>query len=331
MKLADIFFQLKKDMQYIEKELAKSISTKDALLYKTSSHLLKAGGKRIRPVFVLLGGKFGTYDREKLKYLAVALELIHMATLVHDDVIDDAATRRGQQTVKSKWDNRLAMYTGDYILAEGLLTVTELENPRLHQILSRSIKHMVQGEIEQIRDFHDWDQSLRNYLRRIKRKTALLIAVSCQLGAIVCGAPEKYVRALYNYGYNVGMAFQITDDILDFVGDEKTLGKPAGSDLRQGNITLPALHSYQDPKIGPLLRSWMETEVNEGGEIKSRLPEVKMEDAIQLIRSAQGLHYAQALADRYISRAMHWLEDLPEGQPKKSLQEIAKFIGKRQF
>ena len=120
MKLADIFFQMKSDLQYLEKELEKAISTKDRLLFKASSHLLRAGGKRIRPVFVLLSGKFGVYDREQLKYVAVALELIHMASLVHDDVIDDAEKRRGQQTVKAVWDNKIAMYTGDYIFAEAL-------------------------------------------------------------------------------------------------------------------------------------------------------------------------------------------------------------------
>lgn len=331
MKLADIFFQMKSDMQYIEKELAKSISTKDAILYKTSSHLLKAGGKRIRPVFVLLGGKFGHYDREQLKHVAVALELIHMATLVHDDVIDDAETRRGQQTVKSKWDNRLAMYTGDYILAEALLTITSLPIPRVHQVLSRSIMLMTQGEIEQIRDFHRWDQSLRNYLRRIRRKTALLIAISCQLGAIVSGAPEKYIRSLYNFGYNVGMAFQVTDDILDFTGDEKTLGKPAGSDLRQGNITLPALYCFQDPKTAPLLKGMMETLVDQEGNRTLHIPDNRVGDVIQVIRDSEGIAYAQSLADRYIARSLHWLEQLPEGKPRSSLQEIAQFIGRRQF
>src|SRR5690606_27346692 len=123
-----------------------------------SSHYLKAGGKRIRPVFVLLSGKFGQYDRERLKHVAISLELIHMATLVHDDVIDDAETRRGQQTVKAKWDNRLAMYTGDYVLAEGLMMITELNIPRVHQILSRALVQMTIGEIEQIRDFHQWNQ-----------------------------------------------------------------------------------------------------------------------------------------------------------------------------
>lgn len=330
MKLADIFFQMKSDLQYLEKELEKAISTKDSLLYNASSHLLKAGGKRIRPVFVLLSGKFGVYDREQLKYVAVALELIHMASLVHDDVIDDAEKRRGKQTVKAIWDNKIAMYTGDYIFAEALLMVTTLNIPRVHQILSKAMVEMTLGEIAQIRDFNNWDQNLRHYLRRIKRKTALLIATSCQLGAIVSGAPEPIVRALYHYGYNVGMAFQITDDILDFVGNERTLGKPAGSDLRQGNITLPALYCYHSSEYGPSLRKMLgEHETTEAGTMMI-MDESKASDAIQFIRNSKGIEFAQDLADRYIMKSKGWLEILPNNSAKKSLLEIANFIGKRQ-
>lgn len=181
-----------------------------------------------------MSGKFGRYDLTRLKKVAAALELIHMATLVHDDVIDDALTRRGTLTVKSKWDNRIAMYTGDYILGKALTKVTELEMPRIHQILSRAIVQMCIGEMEQIRHFFNPSQSVRTYLLRIRRKTALLIAVSCQLGAIAAEADEYTVQRLYSFGYNVGMAFQIRDDILDICGSEKELGKPPGSDIRAG-------------------------------------------------------------------------------------------------
>jgi heptaprenyl diphosphate synthase len=322
MKLAEIIFQLKSDINYIEKELARSITTSHAILSESSSHLLKAGGKRIRPAFVLLSAKAGEYDIGQLKYLAVALELIHMATLVHDDVIDDAEKRRGQQTVKSKWDNRIAMYTGDYILAEALISITHLENPRVHQIFSRAIVEMCIGEIEQIKEFNDWNQGLRDYLRRIKRKTALLIAISCQLGAVVANASEQAIQALYNYGYNVGMAFQITDDILDFVGDEKKLGKPAGSDLRQGNITLPALYCFQHADDSDLFRQLL---VEDGTSL------VRMEEIIEFVRQSNGIVFAQDLADRYIKKALYWLKELPDGKYKQTLQEIAQFIGKRQF
>ncbi|MBN6188600.1 heptaprenyl diphosphate synthase component II [Aneurinibacillus sp. BA2021] len=317
MKLTDIFWPFRSDMNYIERELDRAIDTKEPVLQKTSSHLLKAGGKRIRPVFVLLGGKFGSYDIEQLKYVAVPLELIHMATLVHDDVIDNAELRRGKMTVKSKWDNRIAMYTGDYILARALMLATELPNPQIHKILSRALVDLCIGEIEQIRDLNNWEQNLRQYLRRIKRKTALLIAISCQLGALAAGASPEVVRRLYTYGYNVGMAFQITDDILDFVGEEKKLGKPAGSDLRQGNITLPALYMYH--KSG------------HAAEFRTLAQENRTDEMIQMIRDGEGITVARELADRYLLRASQALNELPDNRNRDALLKIARFIGERQF
>ncbi|WP_027417488.1 heptaprenyl diphosphate synthase component II [Aneurinibacillus terranovensis] len=322
MKLADIFFPFRSDMNYIERELENAVNTKEPVLSKTSSHLLKAGGKRIRPVFVLLGGQFGTYDIKKLKSVAVSLELIHMATLVHDDVIDDADLRRGKPTVKAQWDNRIAMYTGDYILARALMIATELTNPRIHKILSRSIVEMTLGEIEQIRDFNNWNQNLRRYLRRIKRKTALLIAISCQLGGIAAGATEAAVRSLYTYGYNVGMAYQITDDILDFTGDVKKLGKPAGSDLRQGNITLPALYMYHHSSLANDLRN----RVQDGLLADDRA----LEQTIYEIRQGEGIRYAYELAQRYLARGMAALDELPANKNRDALFKIARFIVERQ-
>jgi heptaprenyl diphosphate synthase len=321
MKLVDIYYQMKSDVDYIEQELEKAIDTKSRELYQSSTHLLKAGGKRIRPVFVLLGGKWGKYDLKKLKSVAVPLELIHMATLVHDDVVDDADKRRGSDTVRSKWDNRVAMYTGDYILGRALSIATELSNPEIHRILSKAIVEMCKGEIEQVRDLNNWQQGLRTYLRRIKRKTALLIAISCQLGAVAGEASRERVRIMYHYGYNVGMAFQITDDILDFTGTEQQLGKPAGSDLRQGNITLPALYSAM---VGPE-RDRFQTWIRRG-----TLSE-HVDEAIELIRGSEGIRFAQGLAERYLARACAALADLPENDTKKSLLDIAHFIGTRKF
>ncbi|WP_458121979.1 polyprenyl synthetase family protein [Paenibacillus sp. Z6-24] len=322
MKLLDIFGTLKKDMNLIERELSRSIDTEHALLNETSLHLLKAGGKRLRPAFVLLGGKYGHYDLERLSNIAVPLELIHMASLVHDDVIDDAQTRRGQLTVKSKWDNRIAMYTGDYIYAKALAIVARLENPEIHQVLAKAMVQMSIGEMEQIRDFFNTDQTIRRYLLRIRRKTALLIAISCQLGGLAADAPREVTRQLYRYGYNVGMAFQIRDDVLDLCGTEKQIGKPPGSDLRQGNITLPVLYALQQNSLRePLL-----AEINR---IHQANGETDVKQAVQMVRGSQGIEQAEVLADRYIQKAMNALKQLPSGKTQKHLQEIAHFVAKR--
>ncbi|WP_062198263.1 heptaprenyl diphosphate synthase component II [Massilibacterium senegalense] len=322
MKLRDIYSNLSNDIQKVEKELEQSLQAKQPVLKQASLHLLKAGGKRIRPVFVLLAGKFGDYNIEEIKKVAVPLELIHMASLVHDDVIDDAEMRRGRKTIKAKWDNRIAMYTGDYILARALSVITDLQQEKGHQILSRAIREMTIGEIEQIRDQYNWDQHLYHYLKRIKRKTALLIAVSCHLGALSTNVKEKYAWALYRFGYNVGMSFQITDDILDFTGTEKQLGKPAGSDLLQGNLTLPALYAIQDP----LVREKVDQITKE-----SQLKEEAIEEILTLIRRSGGIEYADQCSKRYLKRAFDALEILPDIDAKQSLFEIAKYIGTRKY
>ncbi|MFC4302789.1 polyprenyl synthetase family protein [Cohnella boryungensis] len=324
MKLMQLYASMKSDLQAIEDEMAATVTSDLPILSETSLHLLKAGGKRMRPVFVLLAGKFGSYSLNTLKKVAVPLELIHMATLVHDDVIDDADTRRGQLTVKSKWDNRIAMFTGDYIYAKALTVVTDLEKPRIHQILSGSIVQVCIGEMEQIRDFFNVGQSVRNYLKRIRRKTALLIAISCQLGAIATDAPVRISNALYRFGYNVGMAFQITDDLLDLCGSEKAIGKPPGSDLRQGNITLPVLYALQEQAIRERLLGEIES-------IKASDGRSDSSAAVKLVRSSKGIKDAEQMAERYIAKALRALEPLPNIPAKRNLADIARFVAKRSY
>ncbi|MBW7457048.1 polyprenyl synthetase family protein [Paenibacillus sepulcri] len=323
MKLLDIYAKMKSDLDILEGKLAQSVTSDHSLLSETSTHLLKAGGKRIRPVFVLLSGKFGEYRLETLEKIAVSLELIHMSSLVHDDVIDNADTRRGQLTVKSKWDNRIAMYTGDYIFGKALTIVTELKNPLIHQILSKAMVQMCIGEMEQIRDFFNTEQSIRDYLLRIRRKTALLIATSCQLGAIAAGAEWWVSNRLYRFGYNVGMAFQIGDDLLDLLGTEKQIGKPPGSDIRQGNITLPVLLALQEQGREQLLHELNKIRESDGaGDTKK---------ALNIIRRSAGIRISEELAARYISKATQALADLPDIPAKKNLTDIAHFVAKRNY
>ncbi|WP_223702048.1 heptaprenyl diphosphate synthase component II [Sutcliffiella deserti] len=320
MKLKMMYSFLNTDLQVIEDELEKTIQSERALLQEASMHLLQAGGKRIRPVFVLLAAKFGEYDIHKIKYIAVSLELIHMASLVHDDVIDDAELRRGRQTIKAKWDNRIAMYTGDYIFARSLELMTMVENIEAHKILSNTIVELSKGEIEQIRDKYDYDQNLRIYLRRIKRKTALLIAASCQLGAVSANAPETIHKSLFWFGYYVGMSFQITDDILDFTGTEEQLGKPAGGDLWQGNITLPVLYAMENPHLNEKIRR-----------IHERSSTDEIREVIELIKISGAIERSILLSDRYLDKAFKELDKLPNGIAKRTFNNVAKFIGKRKY
>lgn len=322
MKLAMIYPFLKGDLDKIEQELNETIQAEHPILREASTQLLQAGGKRIRPVFVLLSGKFGDYDIDRMKYVAVSLELIHMASLVHDDVIDNAELRRGEPTIKAKWDNRIAMYTGDYIFARSLECLSQIEEPRAHRILSETIVEVCIGEIEQIKDKFNWDQNLRTYLRRIRRKTALLIAVSCRLGAVAANASLDVERALFKYGYYVGMSYQIIDDVLDFTSTEKELGKPAGGDLLQGNITLPIIYATQENQL-------FKKELEDMFAQPEKVTKENMEIVINKIKKSNAISKSLELSDRYLQKAFDALEQLPDQKSKQTFMSIAKYIGKR--
>lgn len=321
MKLKLLYADMRSDIEIIEKELEKALNSSSHLLNDASLHLLQAGGKRIRPVFVLLSAKFGNYDIEQMKNIAVPLELIHMASLVHDDVIDNSDMRRGRRTVKSQWNNRVAMYTGDFIFARALEYVTVIKNPRAHQILARTMVEICNGEVIQIEDKFRIDQNIKDYFRRIKRKTALLIESSCELGAVVSGVDEKNIRHLKRYGYFVGMSFQIIDDILDFTATDKELGKPAGSDLLQGNVTLPILLMKDDPALKPYIEQI----------VKEQLTEPERKEMLQLVRKSPAIKQAMEISNLYLKKALKEVEALPNHPMKKKLRDIALFMGKRKY
>jgi len=321
MKLKTIYASLKKDLSFIETELEQTVDAHHPILRDASNHLLKAGGKRIRPVFVLLSGKFGNYNLPLMKNVAVALELIHMASLVHDDVIDDAEMRRGAKTIKAKWDNRVAMYTGDYIFARAIELVTELNDPTANRILSHAILEMSVGEIEQIRDQFNWDQNVRDYFRRIKRKTALLISTSCELGAVAAGASKQEQLHLKQFGYYVGMSYQITDDILDYTGTVKQIGKPAGGDLLQGNITLPVLYAMNQKNEKKKIMDVFSEELHASQE--------QVDQVLSIVKLSGGIEHSRQISDRYLQKAFYELEQLPASSARTSLRQIAEYIGKR--
>lgn len=324
MKLLEIYTRMKKDIQFIEQRLEESIRSDDAVLHEAALHLLKAGGKRIRPIFVLLAAQFGQYSLQTVSPVAVSLELIHMASLVHDDVIDHAQTRRGQLTVRAKWDNRIAMYTGDFIFARALGEVTQLKQQAIHAILAKGFVEMCIGEIEQIRYFFNTEQTVRDYLLRIRRKTAYLIAISCQLGALAAGVSEKEAQRLYSFGYNVGMAFQIRDDILDLFGTEEQIGKPPGSDIKQGNITLPVIYALEQQELRQSLLQQIK-------HIQKAEESADTTSFLNLISASDGLARSERLVEKYIDKAIAAIEPLAHIKARKSLIDIARFVGSRSY
>lgn len=322
MSLAQIYVKEKNNLKIIERRLESVLQAPHPILGQASLDLLRAGGKRIRPVLVLLASKYGDPDREEVLDSAVTLELIHMASLVHDDVVDDSGLRRGKPTVKAKWDNRVAMFTGDYIFARAIELISRFDHIQAHQMISKVIRDLSLGEIDQIRDLYNLDQNLRAYLLRIKRKTAILMALSCQLGGYAAGCSLELSGKLYYYGYCLGMSYQITDDILDFVGTEKQLGKPAGSDLRSGNITLPAFYALRNTQLHDLVVSLVQSD---------QASDQQWQTLIQSICSSDAITKSEQLSDRYLAKAREILKQLPDIPATRALEEIAGYVGTRNY
>ncbi|MCO7127034.1 polyprenyl synthetase family protein [Sporolactobacillus shoreicorticis] len=320
MTLTRIYMEQKSKLKQIESRLESALKAPQPILNEASLDLLRAGGKRIRPLLTLLCAQYGDPSRETVMKSAVMLELIHMASLVHDDVVDDSNLRRGKPTVKAQWDNRVAMFTGDFIFARAIELISDFDNDEIHMSISRVIRDLSLGEIDQIKELYHWKQNMRVYLRRIKRKTALLMALSCQLGALASGCSSRVGLSLYYFGYYLGMSYQMTDDILDFVGTEKQLGKPAGGDLRNGNITLPtffALHKYG-------MRNAILSVLEDKNPKQS-----DWDSIICAIRDCGAIQDSEQLSDAYLSKAKTILERLPQQRATRSLKEIADYIGTR--
>jgi len=324
MRLAKTYGYLKKDLDLIEESLRGRVQARQPILRQTSEQLLKAGGKRIRPLFVLLSGALGPENaKQSLIDAAVTIELIHMATLVHDDVIDNAAIRRGKPTIRVRYDNRTSMYTGDYILACALESITKINNPDIHKLLSKTIVEVCTGEVEQIRYKFDWDQNLRVYLRRIRRKTAILIATCCKIGGMLAGLSNRSSNKLFKYGYYLGMSYQIIDDILDFTASEKQLGKPVGNDLLQGNITLPVLEAMKDEDFFEHAK----TLIQKGEDADSK----DIQQLVCQMKKLNAIERSYAMSNRYLKKALESLTEFEETKAKQTLIEIAAYMGKRSF
>ena len=220
----------------------KSISQIDyTWLSEQLSYVVKETGKGIRPALTLLSGKFFKYNLTYLLPMAVSVELMHTATLVHDDAIDKALTRRGQATINSIWGDEIAILMGDFLFAKAGEFVADTQTPRVIKLFSQTLGIISSGEINQFRGAFKLDQNREDYFQRIYGKTASLFSLATQSGAILSQAPEEAVAVMKEYGDNLGIAFQIVDDILDFTSTEEAMGKPVGSDLTQGTLTLPAM------------------------------------------------------------------------------------------
>lgn len=292
------------------------------LLQVTALHLHKNGGKRLRPAFVYLGGYFGQYSRDNLTPMAMAMEITHMATLVHDDIVDNAPLRRGKPTVKSIWGNRASVYTGNYLLAKAMTLISKYEDSKINNLLADTALAMCRGEIAQLASKGKLDKNIDEYFLRIKEKTAFLFSASCELGAYISGAEPPIINTLKEFGENLGMAFQITDDILDYRPDAKKFGKIPGGDIREGTMTLPLIYTAAQAK---------DTEILQEIFAKKNKTEKDINTVITMVKKGGGLEYAKAEAAKYTAAAEKNLKNLPSNELRETLKEIAATTLKRQI
>src|SRR5438046_3127772 len=228
----------------VEEELEKAVAADSDLLSATARYLLQAGGKRFRPMLVLLAGYFGDPTDPRLVPGAVAIELTHLATLYHDDVIDEADFRRGRASANARWDNTVAILTGDYLFAKASEISSEL-GTGVSKLLARTIATVCDGQIREVGMAGRLDQTVDSYMEAIDRKTAALIATSCRLGGMVSDASEEHVDVLERFGSALGIAFQLSDDIMDVISTENVLGKEPGVDIKEGVYTLPVIQALE--------------------------------------------------------------------------------------
>ncbi|MBI2874976.1 MAG: polyprenyl synthetase family protein [Firmicutes bacterium] len=297
----------------------------ESLASRICIHLQEAGGKRLRPGLTLLAAQFGPKGpSDQLYRVAAAVEITHMATLVHDDTIDEAETRRGIPTINARWDDGTAILAGDMLFAKAVSLLASVGQPRLLWIMADAIGAMCQGEIQQLDRRNDLNQEEIHYLERVEKKTAVFIAAACQMGALVSGADEETGLRLRGYGLNVGMAFQIIDDLLDLVqASDSHSGKPVGLDLKKGVFTLPLIYALNDNGKGDFFRTQLQKGCLNHAEL--------LLWACEHLESTGALDRSRRLATAYITKARDELLHLPESPVRQVLDEIADFVQERSF
>lgn len=316
MELSTIYAPVQEELSKVEDRLRVVSNVDFPHLSELLEYSLGGDGKRIRPALTLLAGKFYHYNLDLLLPMAAAVEIMHTATLVHDDAIDNSLVRRGRSTINKLWGYDEAVLLGDYLFAEaGALTATT-ENLRVIKNFAATLKTISSGELNQAFNAFDLEQTRSQYFRRVAHKTASLFSMATEAGAVLSQAPEESIQILIEYGHNLGIAFQIVDDILDFIGTEEELGKPVGSDLAQGTLTLPAILLLERyPEDNPVKRLF-----------KNRDERDNIKLAIELLRDSPIIQECYQVAADYCAKGCRNLKLLPDNASRQSLLDLADFI-----
>lgn len=318
--LSRLFASIQEDLEQVDRTFQQRATSGLDILNSASMHALSSPGKRLRTAITLLSGKLNTYRFDKLLPLSVAYEMVHLATLIHDDIVDEAKTRRGNPTVNALWGDKIAILLGDYYFAKTAGLIADIEDPRVDHLFSDTVATVCEGTIMEMMTAGRIDLTIQTYDEKIKNKTACLIAACSKGGAIVSGASEEEITWLEEYGMHLGMAFQIIDDVLDYTEDQSTIGKPAGNDLRQGMVTLPLIYALQE----------------EGQEDKYQIvqsllgatthDEAAMQEVVAWV--VQGAGIKRALMDAYAhgNQAREALLHFPSSTDRDVLNELIDFV-----
>lgn len=319
-KLWSMFSDIEKELSLVEEHISKSVRSRNSLLTEIVAEILSAGGKRLRPAFVIISAQLGKYNRRKVIPLAGAIEVLHTATLVHDDVVDRAGMRRGRVTVSKKYGVEMAIYTGDYLFTRAVMMMSREIPLKSLLIVSKGIKSICEGEVDQYCDRFNVESSVFSYLKRISRKTAVFFGAACAIGAQSAGCSRELIKTLSRFGFYYGMAFQIRDDINDFASNQKESGKPVGKDLLEGVITLPVIFVLRkNPDLKEKVKEYLKNRKAE--------QEVFAAEFAGLVREKEGLEEAEGVLASYVKRGEKVLEKLPAGSSREAFHSLLAKLG----
>ncbi|HEY9739565.1 MAG TPA: solanesyl diphosphate synthase [Coleofasciculaceae cyanobacterium] len=320
--VTSLFAPVEADLYILAENLKNLVGARHPILYAAAEHLFGAGGKRVRPAIVLLISRATMADQDitpRHRRLAEITEMIHTASLVHDDVVDESEVRRSVPTVNSLFNNRVAVLAGDFLFGQSAWYLANLDNLEVVKLLSEVIKDMAEGEIQQGLNRFDTTTTIEAYLEKTYNKTASLIANSSKAAGLLSGVSADVAANLYRYGRYIGLAFQIVDDILDFTASTEALGKPAGSDLISGNLTAPVLYALEEK---PYLEVLIEREFAQPDDITQ---------AIALVMESQGIERSRTLAAQYAESAVENLTQLKPSESSKALIDLADYVLSRLY
>jgi heptaprenyl diphosphate synthase len=321
--LSRLFANIQPDLDHVDVTFEERATSGLDILNSASMHALGAPGKRLRTALTLLSGKMKTYRFDKLLPLSVAFEMVHLATLIHDDIVDNAKTRRGNPTVNAIWGDHIAILLGDYYFAKTAGLIADINDNRIDHLFSDTVATVCEGTILEMMTAGRIDLTLESYYEKIKNKTACLIAACCKGGAIVSHATEDEIALLYEYGLNLGIAFQIIDDVLDYTEDQATTGKPAGNDLRQGMVTLPLIYALQEQRQNG--RHQQVHRLLNGTSHKDE----DIRSVVNWVTKGQGVPRSLADAHAYADKARAALHHFPASHNRDVLDELINFVVSR--